>query len=135
MPRKKVVEVMEAPPQYNEVHEGDTYSTEPYTSDTVDLTQTETYRNLEWYMQRATTAIDVNDDEKWARRSNSFRDMATSMLLMSVALAFTLGIIYTALKYIVVDIIQTGVAMYNFIAPLALLLVIGYFYRGYRDRK
>lgn len=125
MTKKKVLTEMTAPPQYNEVHEGDT----------IDLTKTEVYRNLEWYMARATTAIDVDNDEKWQRRSNSFRDMATSLLLMSIALAFALGIIYTALKYIVVDILQTGVAMYNFLAPMALLLVIGYFYRAHKERK
>lgn len=99
----------------------------PYDNDTTRLVAPTT--RIDYHQ----VADDLSDSEKWFHINRSITDIAAAMIVLVIALVFSIIIMYSVLKAILMDIIATGINTYTLLAPAVLLIIIGYWLRGRKN--
>ncbi len=78
-------------------------------------------------------ADDLSDSEKWFHINRSITSIAAALIVLVIAAVFSIIVLYSVIRSIMLDILTTGISTYQLIAPAILLVVLGYWLRGRKN--
>lgn len=73
-------------------------------------------------------ADDLANTERWQDITSSIMYIAGAFLIVVIAVVVAISILYPALKWLITDMIATGISTYTLLAPALLLMVLAYLY-------